>query len=511
MADARIYLGRPGALAAIRSPRGTVAANRDRRVSTFNLGVGGTAVDQMVGGARTYVVSYDQLTRDDWAVLEAYAQGLEGPGPFAFLDPGQRNMLPANISGATSVTNDVAGVRPVGGFELLGYADSFNRTAVASGWGSTERGQAWTVSPPANHSTTGTAARQVLGSVNAYRTATLDLGVADFDVTADVTVDVATASGAGIGKWVAGRYTDANNYMAARLLVGTGGNMTLAIFNRAASTLSAALGTGTATVGTGHTANSVWRIRFTGVGTSFTASAWLRDSETEPSTPAVTATDATITTGNLMALMSRLESGNTNTLPVTVTWDGMNAAPAQAGLTSSSVYTDAGPRSLALTFTSPGVATITPKWPSSVFKYGVPAVAARPIVAWCQLRGGGGDPIATYTMRILWRSATGTLVSSTSGTPVASASGAWAALSATGTPPAGAVYADFEVQYTSGASAGTIAYFRRFQMEEGSTPGTWYPGSGVFPVRFGELPDAWPFLSPELRERPSVALLEDVS
>lgn len=512
MTDTRMYLGRPGALAAIRSPRGSVSANRQRRINTFELGAGGVSVDEMIGGARTYVIGYDQLTRDDWAVLQAYAEGLEGPGPFAFLDPGQRNMLPANISGATSVTNDVEGVRPVGGFDLIGLADSFNRAAVTSGWGSTERGQAWTVSPSANHSTTGTTGVQVIGSVNAFRSATIDLGSTNFDITVDVSVDLATPTTAGMSKWVCARYTDANNYMAARILISSvGGNVTLAVFNRSGGTLSAALGTGSVTIGTGHTASSVYRVHFTGVGTSFTASAWLRDSATEPSTPTVTATDATVTTGTLMALMSRLESGNTSPLPVTTTWDNLVAAPAQAALTSSSTYTDAGPRSLALTFTAASIATIVPSWPSSVFRYGVPVVAGRALCVSAYVRGGGADPIATYTMRLLWRSVTGALISATAGAPVASASGAWAQLYATGTPPAGAVYADFDLQYTSGASAGTIAYLRRFQLEEGTAPGTWYPGTGVFPVRFGELPDAWPFLSPELRDRPTVALLEDVS
>src|SRR6188768_1662033 len=123
--DTRIYFGRPGLLAAIRSPKGTVAATRQRRVSTFELGVGGTAVDQMVGGARTYVISYEQLTRADWNTLEAFAQGHEGPGPFAFLDPGQRNMLPANMSGATSVTNDTDNFSIAGSGCTIASSDAY--------------------------------------------------------------------------------------------------------------------------------------------------------------------------------------------------------------------------------------------------------------------------------------------------------------------------------------------------------------------------------------------------
>ena len=300
--DTRLYFGRLGLLAAIRSPKGTVAATRQRRISTFDLGVGGQAVDQMVGGSRTYVISYEQLTRADWNTLEAFAQGLEGPGPFAFLDPGQRNMLPANVSGATSVTNDT---------------DNFS-------------------------------------------------------------------------------------------IAGSG-----------------------------------------------------------------------------------------------------------CTIASSATYADAGPRSLAWTFAngSPGAsAALTPDWPSSVFTWGVPAVVGRSLCFSCYVRGGGTDAIVTYTPQLIYRDVTGAILSTTSGSSVASASGAFAQMFVTAVAPASTVYADWKVAYTSGVSAGSIGYFRRFMLNEGTTPDTvWSPGTGVWPVRFAELPSAWPFLSPELRERPSVALIEDVT
>lgn len=301
--DTRIYLGRPGLLAAIGFPRGKVEAPRQRRTSVFELGAGGFAVDQMIGGARTYTISYDQITRESWATLQAFADGHEGPGPFAFLDPGQRDMLPANVSAATSVTND--------------------------------------------------------------------------------TVNFAVA-------------------------------------------------------GSGCT------------------------------------------------------------------------------IASSTAYTDAGPRVLAWTFNNgfPTTASaLTIDWPSSVFQYGVPVVSGRALCFSCWVRGGGSDAVVTYTPRIFWRDALGVLTgTATSGTPVASASGAFAQMFATATPPAGAVYADVDVRHTSGVSAGSIGYFRRFLLNEGSTPDTvWTPGTGVWPVRVVSLPEAWPYLSPELRTGPVLTLQEDTS
>lgn len=305
--DTRIYLGRPGALAAIRSPRGAVEATRQRRTSTFDLGLGGAAVDQMVGGARIYVINYDQLFREDWTTLQGFLDGHEGPGPFAFLDPGQRNMLPANMSAATSVTNGT---------------DNF------------------------------------------------------------------TVAGSG------------------------------------------------------------------------------------------------------------------------------------CTIASSNVFTDAGPRSLAWTFSnaSPGASAavyLTADWPSSWFTYGVPVVLGRPLCFSAWVRGGGTDAIVTYASSIIWRDASGVAVgaAATAGSGnVTSAAGAFAQIYATGTPPSNAFYADWKINYISGVSAGSIGYFRRFMLNEGTTPDIAFAhGTGVWPVRVVGGPETWPFISPELRAGPVFTLAEDVT
>lgn len=300
--DTRMYLGRPGLLAAIGSPRGKVEAVRQRRTSVFELGAGGYSVDQMIGGARTYTINYEQITRENWATLQAFADSHEGPGPFAFLDPGQRNMLPANMSAATSSTNDTT------------------------------------------------------------------------------------------------------NFMIA----GSG-----------------------CTIG------------------------------------------------------------------------------------SSSLYVDAGPRTLRWTFAHgfPGAtAALTPTWPSSVFTYGVPVVSGRALCFSAYVRGGGTDQIVTYTPQIVWRDSAGGVVSTSSGTPVVSDGSLFTRAFATGTAPAGSYYADWKIAYTSGAGTNAIGFWRRFLLNEGSTPDTvWTPGTGVWPVRVVTLPESWPYLSPELRTGPVLTLQEDTS
>jgi hypothetical protein len=134
-----------------------------------------------------------------------------------------------------------------------------------------------------------------------------------------------------------------------------------------------------------------------------------------------------------------------------------------------------------------------------VFTWGVPAVVGRSLCFSCYVRGGGTDAIVTYTPQLIYRDITGAILSTTSGTPVASASGAFTQMFATAVAPANTAWADWKVPYTSGVSAGSIGYFRRFQLSEGTTPDTAWS------------PSAWPYLSPELRERPSVALIEDVT
>jgi len=304
--DSRIYLGRLGQLTAIRSPRGNFEAPRQRRTATFELGVGGTAVDQMLGGARVYTLNYDQLFREDWIYLQGFLDGHQGPGPFVLLDPGQRNMLPANMSSSTSLTNDT---------------------------------------------------------------------------------------------------------------------------------------------------------------TNF----------------AVAGSGCTITSG----LVTPLDTIG----PRGLFWNFANASPGA----SAAAY-------------------ITADWPSSWYQYGVPVVAGRPLCFSFTVRSSG----AVYTIQpqIIWRDATGSQVTaSTAGSgPVTTSVSASTQGYATGTPPVGAVYADWKINYLSGASPGTLIRFRQFMLNEGTTPDTTFAhGTGVWPVRLVAGPEAWPFLSPELRVSPTVVFAEDVT
>lgn len=100
--DSVIYFGRPGSLIQLKQPRGGVDSTRARPTATFTTGTGGARVGKVTGGSRRYTLSWTSLDYETYATLLGYDQGHEGPGPFALLDPGQRNQLTVNQSSATS-------------------------------------------------------------------------------------------------------------------------------------------------------------------------------------------------------------------------------------------------------------------------------------------------------------------------------------------------------------------------------------------------------------------------
>lgn len=141
---------------------------------------------------------------------------------------------------------------------------------------------------------------------------------------------------------------------------------------------------------------------------------------------------------------------------------------------------------------------------------GVPVVSGRSLCFSCQVRGGGTDAISTIRPELRWFDVSQSFLSSTTGAPVTTASGSWAAMSVAGAPPANSVYVQPRVQYVSGAAAGGIVYLARFQLEEGATVGTWRPGTGVSPVTVVGYNDDWPWLYPtEVRERSTFQLRQE--
>lgn len=216
-----------------------------------------------------------------------------------------------------------------------------------------------------------------------------------------------------------------------------------------------------------------------------------------------------------------LDPGERNQLTVnqsastSQTNDTLNFSIAGSGcvLSSSTAQLLDVPRSLAWTFNfaSPGsgAALLTldspyPGWP------GVPVVAGRSMCFSCQIRGGSADAIANYQPQLRWFDVNGITLSTITGSTVITSSGAWTGMTVAGVAPVGSAYVSPRVQYVTGASAGTIAYLTRFQLEEGAALSTWRPGTGVFPVTVVGYVDNWPWMySTEVRSQATFSLRQD--
>lgn len=202
-------------------------------------------------------------------------------------------------------------------------ADAFGRI-VSSTWSTADTLQPYTTAggSASDHSVSGGAGLQSAGTVNVLRSATLDVGATDMTHTVTVSLPVNNAATSTITQWICARLADLSNYYVARLDLSTAGVLTLALFKRVGGVLAAALA-GPVVVGSGHIAGDLWRVTIDVYRSQIRSKAWqVTGLSTEPDWQ-LSATDTDLTTGIGIGLISRLEAGNTNTLPVVVAWDDL--------------------------------------------------------------------------------------------------------------------------------------------------------------------------------------------
>lgn len=505
MSEPEIYFGAPGGLVTIPQPRGGVQTTRVRQSSTFTTGTGGARTGRTLDGKRRYTLNWQQLWYETFAAIYAYDQGHNGPGPFVLHDPSQINWLTVNQSAATSHRNNTDG------FTLSATSttvtDNFTRT-VTGGWGTASpTGSVWTTvgGAAANYFTSLNEGFQENTSNNVLLACVQATGGSDMEVDVTTRWNYVGAATAAISTWVAGRYTDINNFYYGILQLQTDATVTLGLYKRVGGVDTTLVSP--TVVQTGHTAAQYRRVKVKTIGTAIAVKTWL-DGTTEPSTYLLEATDSSLTTGANAACLSRFETGNTNS-PKDARFDNFTVSLVGSAITSSSVLVNRGPRSLVWTHTGVGVTvpilgldSPSPTWP------GIPVIAGQAVVFSATARGGGADPIATITPQLVWLDSAGAVVSTTSGTPVVTASGAWAAVGVTATPPATAYYVLCKIEGTSGATIGTIVYLDKFQLERGSTATTWRPGTGIFPVTVLSLNEQYPWQASTYRESPVLVLQE---
>lgn len=213
--------------------------------------------------------------------------------------------------------------------------DIFGRT-VASTWGSPDIGPAYTTSGGAagDYNVASGVGTMAATSVNVFRSALVDTGVSDHTVQADFALSIANANTASVTQWLLARTTDLSNYYAAKLEVNTSGQVLLSISKRVGGSLLGV--TAPITIGTGHVAGDWWRVVLDVQGSTLQCKAWIPATSADPGwQPAVT--DTSLTTGTQVGVWYRLESGNTNTLPVTLSTDNLMVTNPQTWTVTRSV------------------------------------------------------------------------------------------------------------------------------------------------------------------------------
>ena len=197
--------------------------------------------------------------------------------------------------------------------------DTFTRSA-ASGWGTADSGQAWTTTggSASDYSVSGGSARHLHTATGSLHHSFIAPGGSrNFTVMFDAQVPVMPAT-AGISVWAVVRGSGTGDYYAVQLLIAPGGDATIGWFKRVGGALS---GIGSAFPAGTHTSGATWRIRAAVLGSSLHAKAWIPGLG-EPDYQVI-GSDSSISSGTDVGVLTRLESGNTNTLPVTLFVDNV--------------------------------------------------------------------------------------------------------------------------------------------------------------------------------------------
>jgi hypothetical protein len=213
------------------------------------------------------------------------------------------------IGGERMTTSAIAG----------SFTDSFTRS-VSNGWGTSTSGHAWSTNGgvAADYSVNGTRGIISLGAVNALRSTYIDtLPVANLDRTFITRIPV-LATGAGILVRQAARWdVAANSYYAAALQVETDQSVTAQLQVVLAGTVTTLASRTVA--GLTHGTTTDFRIRFRLDGPRLFMKIW--GGSTEPPQWTLTAYDTQLTAAGVWGCRVRLNSGNTNALPVLLQFD----------------------------------------------------------------------------------------------------------------------------------------------------------------------------------------------
>ncbi|KYH45864.1 hypothetical protein AZH51_09260 [Branchiibius sp. NY16-3462-2] len=204
--------------------------------------------------------------------------------------------------------------------------DTFARTTT-SGWGTADKGGAWTLSGTASRVTANgsTGLMSVAGPGVGYTNYLNGLSAADVNYVIDSSVPT-LSTGGGYYTVLSARHTSAGDYRLALIYQSSGAmqlQLTKVVSGTSTTLKTVSLGSVT------YAGRDVMRIRLTIKGTSITGTAW-KSTAAEPATPQISVTDSTaaLQVAGSIGLESYV-SGSAATGAVVFTYDNLSVKPAQ--------------------------------------------------------------------------------------------------------------------------------------------------------------------------------------
>ncbi|MFC6713178.1 PKD domain-containing protein [Branchiibius cervicis] len=202
--------------------------------------------------------------------------------------------------------------------------DTFTRTTT-NGWGTADKGGAWTLSGTASKfATNGNIGTMTATGPGNGQTAYLNgVSAADINWVLDTSVPT-VATGGGYYITLMGRHTSTGEYRLKLLYQSTGSVQLL--LTKVVSGTETSIKT-VSVAGLTYTGGDVLRIRFTIKGSALTGTVW-KATGTEPTSPQLTASDSTaaLQPAGSIALQSYL-SGSVTNAPVMFSYDNLSVKP----------------------------------------------------------------------------------------------------------------------------------------------------------------------------------------
>ncbi|MET8265934.1 hypothetical protein ABZU92_18300 [Micromonospora arida] len=172
----------------------------------------------------------------------------------------------------------------------------------------------------------GGSARHIHAAAGVLHVSLIELGSPNAQTVAEFINPMQPAGGA-ITEWVVMRAADANNYYTAQLSISTGNVVTISLLKRVGGSLSGLAGASTSIGST--SSGQTWRLVAQAVGSLVRAKAWRPAVDSEPGWQ-VAQTDNALTAGTQVGVLTRMETGNSNTKPYTIFVDNVVATSQHA-------------------------------------------------------------------------------------------------------------------------------------------------------------------------------------